>query len=117
MIPAQSNVDAGVWSVPGHATVIEYSRLVVGEILTEVIDAFDAYLAGGYEVGGVLFGYHSDATIRILAFRPLPIVPPRPSFVLSAADENRLRELIEQSASDPELSRMEVVGWYHSHTR
>src|SRR5690242_17522932 len=101
MIPAQSRVDAGVWSVPGHATVIEYSRAVLNEILAQVVDAFDTYLAGGYEVGGVLFGLRNGATVRVLAFRKLEIVPPRPSFVLSEADERSLQALIDQGKKDP----------------
>lgn len=117
MMPAQSNVDAGVWNVPGHATVIEYSRQTLSEILTQVIDAYDTYLGGGYEVGGVLFGRREGNLVRVLASRPLPIEPPRPSFVLSAGDEKRLHEVIDLAGSNSELAGMEAVGWYHSHTR
>lgn len=116
-MPAQSNVDAGVWNIPGHAPVIEYSRQVLSEILTQVVDAYDTYLAGGYEVGGVLFGRRDGNVVRILASRPLPIIPPRPSFMLSASDEKRLRELIAQGGATSDLAGMEAVGWYHSHTR
>ncbi|MBL8175597.1 MAG: hypothetical protein JNK48_13070 [Bryobacterales bacterium] len=86
-------------------------------ILKHTVEGFDAYLAGGYEVGGVLFGEHSGNVVRILASRPLPLDPPRPSFVLSEADGDRLTELIQRARRDPELASYEVVGWYHSHTR
>src|SRR5262249_15962589 len=72
---------------------------------------------GGYEVGGVLFGRYRGEQVQILASRPLSIQPPRPSFVLSGNDENKLLELIEKAKRDPELATMEVVGWYHSQTR
>jgi len=117
MMPAQSRVDAGIWSVPGLVPVIEYSRPVLNDILTHVAGAFDAYLAGGYEVGGVLFGRHKNGLVRIQAFRPLDIQPPRPVFVLSKSDQQRFDALIRSHASDPELQGMVPVGWYHSHTR
>lgn len=117
MMPAQSRIDAGIWSVPGHAIVIEYARPALKGILKHVIDGFDAYLAGGYEVGGVLFGQHSGNLVRISAFRPLPLEPTRPSFVLSDDDGRNLNEIIQKARRDPELAHLEVVGWYHSHTR
>ncbi|HUQ95501.1 MAG TPA: Mov34/MPN/PAD-1 family protein [Bryobacteraceae bacterium] len=117
MMPAQNRVDAGIWNVPGLTPVIEYSRVVLNEILVKVVDAFDTYLAGGYEVGGVLLGHREGDTIRILAFRPIEVTPPRPSFVLSKSDEQRLTVLLDSIASDPDLRGMEAVGWYHSHTR
>jgi proteasome lid subunit RPN8/RPN11 len=117
MMPAQSRLDAGFWSVPGHAPVIEYARPVLNGILTHVIDAFESYLSGGYEVGGVLFGTHDGAQVRILAFRRLEIQPPRPSFSLSEADAERLSQLLEYAQQDTELTGLEPVGWYHSHTR
>ncbi|MBI3682286.1 MAG: hypothetical protein HY235_18055 [Acidobacteria bacterium] len=117
MIPAESRIDAGIWSVPGRATVIEYSRPVLQGILNHVWEAFDAYLDGGYEVGGVLFGRHEGSMVRILAFRPLPMDPPPPSFVLSQADEKTLAALIRDARTDPELAGMEPAGWYHSKNR
>lgn len=117
MMPAQSRIDAGIWSVPGYSIVIEYSRPVLKGILKHTVEGFDAYLAGGYEVGGVLFGEHSGNVVRIQAFRPFPLEPPRPTFVLSESDGNRLTDLLQRSRRDAELASMEVVGWYHSHTR
>ncbi|MDX1982094.1 MAG: hypothetical protein SFV51_17610 [Bryobacteraceae bacterium] len=117
MTPAQSRADTGLWSVPGHATVIEYSRPVLNSILLHVLDSYETFLAGGYEVGGVLYGEHTAGRVRILAFRTLEINPPRPSFVLSAKDEKNLGLLLKAPGDDGELEGMEPVGWYHSHTR
>lgn len=59
---------------------------------------------GGPEVGGVLFGRREPASLRILAFRPLEC----------EQDESRLRDVIEKAKTDPELTGLEAVGWYHS---
>jgi proteasome lid subunit RPN8/RPN11 len=117
MMPAQSGTDVGIWTVPGHAPVIEYPRSLLNEIVVHVCDAYESYLGGGVEVGGVLFGHRDRFHVRILAFRPLKISPPRPSFVLSEADSQRLNELIRSAQTDPALDGMVAVGWYHSHTR
>jgi proteasome lid subunit RPN8/RPN11 len=117
MMPANTRLEAGIWSVPGHTTVIEYARPVLNEILDQVVNAYDTYLAGGYEVGGVLFGQHEGHVVRILACRQLQILPPRPSFMLSKSDGQRMEELLRLPGSDVDLSGMVVVGWYHSHTR
>lgn len=117
MMSAQSQVDAGIWTVPGHDLSIEYSRLVLSGILTEVVDAFDAYLSGGFEVGGVLLGRFENNRVHILAHRPLQIRPPRPSFVLSGQDEKQLEELLRSAPAETALTGMVPVGWYHSHTR
>jgi proteasome lid subunit RPN8/RPN11 len=117
MVPAQSSFDAGIWSVPGHAPVVEYSRSVLNDILGEVVDAFGTYLSGGYEVGGILLGTRQGKRVSIFAHKRLEIRPHRPSFILSEPDEKRLTELMRSTATDPAFAGMEVVGWYHSHTR
>lgn len=117
MMPAQSGTEVGVWTVPGYPVRIEYSRSVLSEIVSEVCDAFESYLGGGYEVGGVLYGVREEFTLRILAYRALEIQPPRPSFVLSESDSRKLDQLLEQGLADPELQGMAPLGWYHSHTR
>ncbi|MBL8211824.1 MAG: hypothetical protein JNK87_13995 [Bryobacterales bacterium] len=112
MMPAHSPVEAGIWSVPGHPLVIEYSRAAIHAIIVEVLDAYETYLEGGYEVGGLLLGTRDGSHLRILSHAVLPIRPPRPSFVLSESDQRRLAELIKTCAQD-----REVLGFYVSHTR
>src|SRR5262249_2173152 len=92
-------------------------RSVLQDILKQVVEAHAAYLSGGFEVGGVLFGVREGGAIRILASKPLPIEPPRPSFTLSCQDETVLRALLSGAANDPDLIALEPVGWYHPHTR
>lgn len=117
MIPAQSRTDSGVWSIAGHRIRIEYARSVLAEIAGHVIEGHEKYLGGGQEVGGVLFGRHADDTVRILAFRPFELVPPKPRFALSPDDSRRLRDSIASWLKEPDLAGLEAVGWYHSHTR
>lgn len=116
-MPAQSKVDAGIWTVPGQPLRVEYSRAVLNDILLHAVEAYDSYVAGGYEVGGVLFGYQDGFHVRIDAFRAIEIQPPRPSFVLSEKDEANLAEMLKAARTDASLAGMQAVGWYHSHTR
>ena len=51
MMPAQSRIDAGIWSVPGYSIVIEYSRPVLKGIPTA------QYEAPKPGQGGQLLGY------------------------------------------------------------
>ncbi len=112
MMPAHSPVEAGIWSVPGHPPVIEYSRAAIHAIIVEVLDAYETYLEGGYEVGGLLLGTRDGNRLRVLSHAALPIRPPRPSFALSESDQRRFAELIKTCAQD-----REVLGFYVSHTR
>ena len=73
---------------------------------------------GGLEVGGVLFGTHDDGLIRILAARPIECEHRLgPSFVLSDTDEVRLAQMLADSKLDRELSSLEPLGCYLSHSR
>jgi len=79
--------------------------------------ATDASLAlphGGMEIGGVLFGTRTEASVCILAERPLACEHALgPTFTLSAEDGARLRKLLDEGRAQG----LEPVGWYHSHTR
>ena len=81
----------------------------------EVEDALNAR-EGKSETGGVLFGARDPERIHIRAYRPLRCEHSLgPGFVLSAADERRLADLIAGAAADPELRSLQPLGWYHSH--
>src|SRR5205085_10327090 len=70
------------------------------------------------EIGGVLFGRHSEAEVRIEAFRPMVCEHAMgPTFVLSDKDKALLKKQLAESAYDPSLHGLVTVGWYHSHTR
>ena len=108
----------GTWQVPECPWVIGYPPALLDEIRLAVVDAFFSIPRGGAEIGGVLFGSHTDTEIRIAAFRPMACEHALgPTFMLSENDLARLKEQLESAAADPTLHGLEVVGWYHSHTR
>ena len=73
---------------------------------------------GGLEVGGVLFGTHDDGLIRILAARPIECEHRYgPSFVLSDKDDVQLAQMLADSKLDRELSPLQPLGCYLSHSR
>lgn len=106
------------WRVEGIPVAIEYSLATFEEIARQAVEGYLRFPHGGLEVGGVLFGVREGGLVRIHASRPIPCEHATgPSFVLSARDEQALKRLLENYASDPELSAMAPVGWYRSRTR
>jgi proteasome lid subunit RPN8/RPN11 len=106
------------WAVSGQAPVIEYSRRILDEIRAETVDGLHRLRHGGIEVGGVLFGVRNGDRIRVLNRRSLQCEYAQgPTFLLSEKDEASLETLIAGAKADPQLSGLEPVGWYHSHTR
>jgi general secretion pathway protein A len=101
--------------VDGHLQSIEFLQSFWEEILPAVMTDFLRVPWGGPEAGGVLFGRREPGSVRILAFRPLECEHAfGPAFQLSEDDQSRLRDVLEQAKTDPELAGLEAVGWYHS---
>jgi proteasome lid subunit RPN8/RPN11 len=108
----------GSWTAEGSPIRIEYATTVLEEIRATSVDGFCRFRRGGIEVGGILFGKCDGEVVRILACRKVDSEYARgPSYVLSERDEARFREVMAAAELDPELSGLEPVGWYHSHTR
>jgi len=106
------------WSVPECPFPIESSAAVLDEIRIAAVDAFLSLPHGGAEIGGVLWGTHNKAGVRILAAHPLECEHALgPTFTLSDNDHTRLRELLAEGCRDLRAQGLEPVGWYHSHTR
>ena len=88
------------------------------EIRAAVCDGLKQLSHGGLEVGGILFGTRSDASIRLLAWRPILCEHALgPSFRLSQLDCAGLAGSLEVPESDPDLERLVPVGWFVSHAR
>jgi proteasome lid subunit RPN8/RPN11 len=105
-----------LWEVDGVAR-IEYSRAVMEQLRIDAVDGFHRLAHGGVEIGGVLFGVREGSAVKVLAHRALECEHEfGPSFTLSENDRRALEGLLALPAS-AELSGMEPVGWYHSHTR
>lgn len=91
---------------------------VLQEINSAVVEGFHAVPRGGVEVGGVLFGVRLDDSIHVRTHRPIKCqYSSGPSFLLSGEDQAGLSAVLKLPGSDSELADLEVLGWYHSHTR
>jgi len=73
---------------------------------------------GGLEIGGILLGAREQGVTRVLAARSLECEHRfGPSFVLSGNDFSLLEQMLAEFRSDPELSSLEPLGAYFSHSR
>ena len=108
----------GSWQVEGLPRRIEYSLAVLEELRVYADEGFQKIPHGGIEVGAILLGEQDDTTVRIVEWRPMACDHARgPGFALSITDRQALSESIAQSADTPELKGLEIVGWFHTHTR
>jgi proteasome lid subunit RPN8/RPN11 len=118
MARAHAISESGRWSTDSHPVEIEYPLSVAEQIRAESVEGFCRFPRGGVEVGGILFGNAEGHLVRVLARRPAPCEYAfGPSYVLSEKDEAALRRILEVARTEPELTGMVPVGWYHSHTR
>lgn len=101
-----------LWQTPLCPFAIEFAADKLDEVRIAVIDGFYAVPHGGVEVGGLLLGTYEKDHVRILDYRKIETeYLTGPSFSLSANDLAGLRTLLADPGS------LEIVGWYHSHTR
>ncbi|MCC6861771.1 MAG: hypothetical protein IT158_24585 [Bryobacterales bacterium] len=118
MATAQAVPETGFWSTPEFPYSIEYSFAALEGIRAAAVDGLLRLRHGGIEVGGVLFGRREGESLRILTYRPLACEHAYgPAFKLSERDREELRRLIDSGNREPDLSGLEAVGWYRSHTR
>ena len=106
------------WQVPGRTPSVAYSVAVMNLIAQEVVEAFQVSSSGGFEIGGILYGTADGGEIRITAYRHVPCDHLNgPDYLLTEADEERLRGQLESYAVGDQLRGLVPVGWYRSHTR
>jgi proteasome lid subunit RPN8/RPN11 len=106
------------WSAPGHPFRIEYSAVLLDEIRQTAVDGYHRVPHGGVETGGILFGTHEEAVVRIQAWRPIACEYAKgPSFLLSEKEEATLAEALQSWRGDAEAAGLEPIGWYRAHTR
>jgi proteasome lid subunit RPN8/RPN11 len=107
-----------VWQAGDGAVRIAYSRAVMEDLRLAVVDGFHRLAHGGVEIGGVLFGVRDNDTVKVLAHRELTCEYVfGPSFTLSENDCQALEKILVSTNNDSQLSGMQPVGWYQSHTR
>ncbi len=104
------------WCAGEGSPIIEYSCAVMDHIRALVVEGLHRLSRGGIEVGGLLLGTRSDRRLRIESQRPIECEHARgPSFALSENDLAALQRLLRARQDAPD--GMQVLGWYHSHTR
>jgi hypothetical protein len=104
------------WGVDESSVRIEYSLVAIEEIRHEVAQGLQRFSRGGLEVGGILYGTHSNGNVSIQAIRPMACEHREgPSFQLSDVDRAGLEAQLRED--DPQLKGLTCVGWFVSHTR
>lgn len=112
------DADYAFWTIPGTSSKITYSLGAFHEIDFVVNEGFRRIPHGGIEMGGLLFGRLTENGVRVETFRPIECEHASgPSFNLSDRDVANLERQIATADSEPELSGLEVVGWFIAHTR
>jgi proteasome lid subunit RPN8/RPN11 len=92
--------------------------MVMEELRVAAEEGFQKIPHGGIEIGAILLGTHDENTVRVLEWRPMECEHARgPGFVMSERDLAAVETLMAQCVTAPELRGLEVVGWFHTHTR
>jgi proteasome lid subunit RPN8/RPN11 len=117
------DAELDLWQAAGCEVSVEYSRAVMEQLRLDAVDGFHRLAHGGVEIGGVLFGVRDARSldrcaVKVLAHKALACeYAYGPSFTLSENDRCALERLLLLPNAEAELSGMEPVGWYLSHTR
>lgn len=109
------------WSPPGVSTTVHLEFSVVDRLLLEVMKGFGAVPKRGAEVGGILLGAVKEIDgRRVVHVFDYAVVAcshaSGPSYVLSEAEREELRNLVEVHAAGGEADLV-PVGYFRSHTR
>ncbi|HUA57480.1 MAG TPA: hypothetical protein VML19_01925 [Verrucomicrobiae bacterium] len=106
----------GSWAPPECPFKVSYSLRTLEEIRLSVMDAFFSLPRGGAEIGGILLGKRAGLSVTIFDHIPLDCEHAfGPSFNLSPRDLERLVSLLDEAQKN--VSDLQPLGWYHSHTR
>jgi hypothetical protein len=114
----QSDAPYGAWSKVGVPLTIAYSFSAFHEIDFLVNEGYRRIPYGGIEHGGLLFGTRDGAELKIESFRQIECEHAAgPGFSLSSKDVEKIRGQLRNSGTDPELRKMEPLGWFVSFSR
>lgn len=106
----QSRTDSHIWHVPGQTPVVLHAPGVCERIVSAAFDTLRR-TSGIGETGGILFGSADDAEVKITASRPLRLDSAGP-FLLDAGGHELMQQLIQTTATEPELRKLVPVGCY-----
>jgi proteasome lid subunit RPN8/RPN11 len=110
MLETSDRLDTGTWESGGIE--VEYSLEVLEQLRRISVDGHNAFVHGGKEVGGILYGVREGERIRVVSSTELACEHALgPRFLLSDADRESLAALLHSR------EELEAVGWFRSHTR
>ena len=106
------------WNADAYPWVVSYTVDAMEGMRRAAMEGLQRIPRRGLEVGGVMFGNVKGAEVRITQWRAMECEHAKgPGFELSPNDEEGLRRLLEEAATDPELSELVPVGWFRTRTR
>ena len=118
MNPTLAPVEFVRWRSRDGTQALACTAAVLQQLRAAAVEGLNRVGHGGVEVGGVLYGLREGGGVRVLAAHPVPCEYAfGPTFVLSDADTHAFREALEAPSREPSLAGLQVVGWFHSHTR
>ncbi|HEX5230148.1 MAG TPA: hypothetical protein VFW44_20690 [Bryobacteraceae bacterium] len=108
----------GSWRIPEFPAAIEYPLETMDQIRAYACDELLQLSHAGNEVGGVLFGTHSDELIRIVTWRPIASEHAQgEALALSFNDRMNLAVQLELARQNADLKDLRPVGCFISHLR
>ncbi len=106
------------WQAKGHPVRISCNDTAMESMRQEAMAGLQKVPRRGLEIGGVLFGKRDGDTIKIEQWREIVCSHSRgPGFDLSEEDERQLEDQLANVHKDPEIARLEVVGWFRTRTK
>jgi hypothetical protein len=111
MLETSDRLDTGIWE-SGSGSEVEYSLDVLEQLRRLSVDGHNAFVHGGKEIGGILYGVREGERIKVLSCAELACEHALgPRFLLSDADRESLAHLLQPR------DELEAIGWFRSHTR
>jgi proteasome lid subunit RPN8/RPN11 len=111
MLETSDRLDTGIWE-SGSGIEVEYSLDVLDRLRRISVDGHNAFVHGGKEIGGIVYGVREGERIKVLSSAELDCEHALgPRFLLSAADSEAFTALLRPR------DELEAVGWFRSHTR
>jgi proteasome lid subunit RPN8/RPN11 len=106
------------WQVKGYPIRVSCDGAAMESMRQEAMAGLQKIPRRGLEIGGILFGRRDGDTIEIQQWREIACSHSHgPGFDLSEDDEQQLQDLFDHAGEEPELARLEVVGWFRTRTK
>lgn len=114
----QSEPEKASWSVEGHPIVVSYAGTLMESIRHAAWEGLQKIPRRGLEIGGVLLGAREGYKLNITKWRPIECEHAEgPGFELSNNDASTLGKMLDEASGEAQSRGIEVLGWFHTHTR